>query len=85
MGKYTSKRPKTKKVFLQHFTQFTQKSYFMGFGPVFALSAVWPWSMIGFMVDEYNRFRPHSSLSYLTPVEYRQQWISCKTLTRTGA
>mgnify|MGYP002622808601 CR=1 FL=1 len=32
-------------------------------------------------LDEYNDFRPHSSLGYLTPVAYRQQWIDQTTLT----
>lgn len=35
-------------------------------------------------VDDYNHFRPHSSLGYSTPVEYRQQWHSQMTLTPTG-
>ena len=35
-------------------------------------------------VDAYNRFRPHSSLAYMTPVEYRQQWNGQMTLTPTG-
>ncbi|MCA9915885.1 MAG: IS3 family transposase [Anaerolineae bacterium] len=35
-------------------------------------------------VDEYNRFRPHSSLGYLTPKEFHHQWIGQVTLTPTG-
>ena len=34
--------------------------------------------------DEYNRHRPHSSLDYLTPVEYAQQQASVISLTPTG-
>ena len=35
-------------------------------------------------LDEYNGFRPHSSLGYLTPVAFRKQWIDQMTLTPTG-
>jgi putative transposase len=41
-------------------------------------------TILDYYVDEYNQFRPHSSLSYLTPMEYRQQWHSQMTLTPTG-
>lgn len=35
-------------------------------------------------MNEYNRFRPHSALDYLTPVEYRQQGTSQRSLTPIG-
>jgi len=35
-------------------------------------------------MDEYNRFRPHSSLGYLTPAEYRHHWHNQMSLTPTG-
>ncbi|MEO0563964.1 MAG: IS3 family transposase, partial [Chloroflexota bacterium] len=35
-------------------------------------------------MDDYNRFRPHSSLADLTPVEFRQQYQQQQFLTPTG-
>jgi transposase InsO family protein len=35
-------------------------------------------------LDEYNRYRPHSSLDYLTPAEFWQQYNTQTTLTPTG-
>lgn len=41
-------------------------------------------TMLDHWIDEYNRFRPHSSLDYMTPVEFRQAWHGQVTLTPTG-
>lgn len=36
-------------------------------------------------MQDYNRFRPHSSLDGLTPVEFRQRYHQQQILTLTGA
>ena len=41
-------------------------------------------TLLDHWVDEYNQFRPHISLDYLTPVEYRQACDGLMTLTPTG-
>lgn len=41
-------------------------------------------TIVDHYTQEYNCFRPHSSLDYLTPVEYRQAWDALMTLTPTG-
>lgn len=41
-------------------------------------------TILDHFMDDYNRFRPHSSLDYLTPLEFRQRWDWQTTLTHTG-
>jgi transposase InsO family protein len=41
-------------------------------------------ALLDHFVEEYNCFRPHSSLRYLTPVAFRQVWDEQMTLTPTG-
>jgi putative transposase len=33
----------------------------------------------------YNEVRPHSSLGYLTPIEFKKQWLSTSTPNRRGS
>lgn len=41
-------------------------------------------TILDHFMDDYNQFRPHSSLDYLTPFEYRQRWDGQMSLTPTG-
>lgn len=41
-------------------------------------------TLLDHYAQEYNHFRPHSSLHYLTPQEFRQVWHEQMTLTPTG-